>query len=98
MKQFLKPLVVDRNSNPEIIRAVTFVGAVACLIVFIESSIHYAIVAGKQYDTEKIGSLMDHFATSFAWIIGAGGLGIAARSMTDKDPHHCEDQPEGESK
>lgn len=83
MKRFFKPLVTDKRSNPEIIRVITFVGAAACLLVFVESAIHYAIFSGRQYDPEKIGSLMDHFSTAFSWIIAAGAGGISARSMTD---------------
>lgn len=93
MRRYLRPLLVDRHSNPEIVRMVTFAGAVACLLVFAESSIHYAIVAGHDYDPGKIGELMNKFSEAFAWIIAAGAGGIAARSMTDKQPDNVPEKP-----
>lgn len=99
MKRILKPfrpLVVDRNSVPEVVRSVTLLGALVCLVVFLEANIHYIIKPGTDgYDLTKVGELMEKFATSFAWLIGAGGLGIAARSMTDRprDPDRPEDRP-----
>lgn len=89
IRRFLKPLVVDRHSNFEIVRVVTFIGAFACLIVFVEANVHYIIAPGAEgYDLVKVGDLMDKFAYSFAWIIGSGAAGIAARSMTDKTADH----------
>lgn len=80
-RQLVGHLITDRNRNPEIVRIITLIGAAACLLVFVEANIHYA-VATKTYDLDKVGDFMSLFAQSFAWIIGAGAVGISARSIS----------------
>lgn len=82
-RRIIKRLSSDRHNNPEILRIITLVGAVACLIVFIYANVYYVLTT-TTYDLKEVGNFMDKFSQSFAWILVGGGGGIAARNFADR--------------
>lgn len=91
----VRSMATDRHNNPELVRIVTLLAGLVCLIVFVESNVYYAITA-KAYDLGVVGKFMDKFSQSFAWIVGTGAAGISARNFAERNHRAAPQQEEVE--